>query len=421
MKRFSQFRVFTVPMKSARSLGETVFGLLAFYCSAPARKPRARNLLSHLGFGVLFGVLAAQSVQAEQLTIHWDDNSYDEEGFVIERTRDGNTFVEVGRVPANFTQFTDPTVNPVTAYWYRITAYSAVGRSASSNVAGAVTPLNPQTPAEVHWQQTGIAKSKLTNLSARTIPGTGDRSLIVGFVVKDASKSVLLRAVGPGIAAYMTAATLQDPNLIVRDGGSSLLENDDWGGTEPLKSASSRVGAFPLVDSSRDAVLLSDFSPRGYTVAVNGSGSGYAMAEIYDADVTPTSPGRLVNLSVRAQTGNGDDVLIVGFVIAGSTPMRVLVRGGGPVLANLGVATALADPQLDLYRGREKWDRNDDWRGDASIDVASVEAGAFRWTNPASYDAALVVTLPPGSYTAIVSGVSNTTGVALAEVYELPW
>jgi hypothetical protein len=377
--------------------------------------------LGHFGSAFLFGILVTPLVQAEQLTLRWDDNSYAEEGFVIERTSDGNTFVEVGRVPANFTQFTDTTVNPVTAYWYRVTAYNSDARSVSSNVAGAVTPYNSQTPAEVHWQEAGVAKSKLTNLSARTIPGTGDRSLIVGFVVKDASKSVLLRAVGPGIAAYMTAATLQDPNLVVRDGGSALLENDDWGGTEPLKNASNRVGAFPLMDSSRDAVLLSDFSPRGYTVAVNGSGSGYAMAEIYDADVTSTSPGRLVNLSVRAQTGNGDDVLIVGFVIAGSTPMRVLVRGGGPVLADLGVATALADPQLELYRGREKWDRNDDWRGETSTDSASVEAGAFRWTNPASKDAALVATLPPGSYTAIVSGVSSTTGVALAEVYELPW
>jgi hypothetical protein len=369
---------------------------------------------------ILFATLLFPSIHAEQLTVQWDDNSYSEDGFVIERTSDGNTFVEVGRVPANFTSFIDQTVSPVTAYWYRITAYSSSARSVPSNVAGAVTPLNAHTSAEAYWQQNGFAKSKLTNLSARTIPGTGDRSLIVGFVIRDASKSVLLRAVGPGIAAYMTAATLQDPNLVVRDGASSVLENDNWGGTEPLKAASNRVGAFPLADSSRDAVLLSDFSPRGYTVSVSGPGSGYAIAEIYDADVTPTSPGRLVNLSVRAQTGNGDDVLIVGFVISGSTPMRVLVRGGGPALADVGVATALINPQLELYRGSEKWDRNDNWGGDARIDDASIAAGAFRWHNPASKDAALVLTLPPGSYTAIVSGVSGATGVALAEVYELP-
>lgn len=365
-------------------------------------------------------MIVLTSGQAAQLRVQWDDNSSVETGFVIERTSDGHHFAEVGSVPANVTTFIDTNVAPATAYWYRVTAHTASERSVASNVTGAIIPLDANTSAETHWLQSGIAKSKLSNLSARTVPGSGERALIVGFVVKDGSKSVLLRGIGPGIAAYMSAATLADPTLTLQAGNVELLTNDNWGGTDQLKTVFNQVGAFPLADGSRDAALLSDFSPRGYTVSVKGGGTGYAMAEIYDADVGASTAGRLVNLSVRAQTGMGDDVLIVGFVVAGKTPMRVLIRGGGPALFALGVNSALNDPQLELYRGNVKWDRNDNWSGDFAVEQACAESGAFRWTNPGSKDAALVAVLPPGNYTALVSGVRGATGVALAEVYELP-
>jgi hypothetical protein len=364
--------------------------------------------------------MAILSVQATQLTVQWDDNSTEEEGFAIERTLDGNTFVEVGRVPANVTTFVDSDVAPASAVWYRVTAYKSGDRSASSNVAGSLTPFDSSTTAEVHWQRSGVVRSKLMNLSARAIPGSGERSLIVGFVVKSGGKSVLLRAVGPGLAPYMSSGTLQDPSLTVKEGDLTLLANDDWGGTERLRGVFNQLGAFPLAEASRDAALLGDFSPRSYTVFVTGAGSGYAMAEIYDADMAAASPGRLVNLSVRAQTGIGDDVLIVGFVVAGSTPLRVLIRGAGPALYNLGVTTALADPQLELFRGNVKWDHNNDWKAGAMLDNAFVETGAFRWPISGSKDAAMAVILPPGAYTALVSGVRGASGVALAEVYELP-
>jgi hypothetical protein len=118
--------------------------------------------------------------------------------------------------------------------------------------------------------------------------------------------------------------------------------------------------------------------------------------------------------------GTGDGVLIAGFVISGATPMRVLIRAVGPTLSSNGVTTALTDPQLALYRGSVLWDYNDNWAGEAKLAAAFTEAGAARWTDSGSKDAALLVTLPPGAYTAIVSGVNGASGVALAEVYELP-
>jgi hypothetical protein len=99
--------------------------------------------------------------------------------------------------------------------------------------------------------------------------------------------------------------------------------------------------------------------------------------------------------------------------------MRVLLRASGPALSGLGVAGALANPQLALFQGGDQKAYNDDWGGREELKAASAEAGAFAWRDRASTDAALIATLSPGAYTAVISGVEATSGVALAEVYEL--
>lgn len=262
--------------------------------------------------------------------------------------------------------------------------------------------------------------SRLMNLSVRSIPGPDDRALLVGFVVKDASKSMLVRAVGPGLKTYTDVPTYGDPKLSINDGSHEIAVNDNWGGTDNLRNSFLRVGAFPLSDSSSDAAVLTELAPRSYTANVTGVGSGLALAEIYDADQSSTPSGRLVNLSARAYAAPGDGVLIVGFVISGDTPLRVLVRGIGPGLADKGVKSYLADPQLDLYRGNALLQHNDDWSGSTTLAAAFAQTGAFALSNSGSKDAALVATLSPGMYTVVVSGVGGTAGVALAEVYELP-
>jgi hypothetical protein len=366
-------------------------------------------------------MLSIVHVRAAHATVGWNDNSSGETGFKIERAIAGSAFVEVARVAENVTSYVDSNLSATTTYWYRVRAYNSVASSDYSNVAEFTTGSDANTTAAaVDSPQKAVALSRLANLSVRAIPGTGDQSLIVGFVVAQASKPILVRGVGPGLAAYTTAATLQDPALTIQGGDSSILENDNWGGTDRLKAVFNQVGAFPLSDGSRDAALLSNFAPGNYTVLVKGAGSGLAMAEIYEADTTANVTGQLVNLSARAQAGTGDGVLIAGFVITGSAPLRVLVRAAGPTLSNYGVASPLADPQLDLFCGSVQWDHNDNWAGSAELDAAFTEAGAFRYPNPGSKDAALVAILPPGAYTAVVSGVNGATGVALVEVYELP-
>jgi len=206
--------------------------------------------------------------------------------------------------------------------------------------------------------------------------------------------------------------------------GEKVLVNDNWGDVPDvaaLRASTSSQGAFALPEASRDAAMLVTLPPGGYTVQVAGSGTGaaaqgVAIIEVYEADANPSS---LVNLSCRAHVGTGGDILIAGFTISGSESKRILVRGVGPTLANLGVSGTLADPKLDVIRqgAASPLASSDDW--DAALAPAFSSVGAFSLT-PGSKDAALVLNLPPGSYTAQISGVGNSTGVAIVEVYEVP-
>lgn len=379
--------------------------------------PKSGRAFGWWDLAVLCGSTLLSVASGAELTVTWDDNSTNETGFEIECAVDGGAFIKIADVPANITHYVHGNVAPSTSYMYRVRAVNDSAQSAYSNVASFTT--SPDGNSGSGGLLFGAeSSSRLTNLSARAIAGTGDRSLIVGFVVKNAGKSVLVRAIGPGLSALTSASTLSDPFLSIRQGAVSVMENDDWGGSATLKAAFSQLGAFPLNDQSKDAAVLGQFSAGGYTAVVTGAGTGLAMAEIYDADSSDHPNGKLVNISVRAETSVGDGVLIVGFVIEGTSPMRVLIRASGPSLSDLGVAGAVADPQLDVFRGNVRLDGNDNWGGRSDLKAAFNDAGAFAWP-ASSKDAALIAVLAPGAYTAIVSGVAGSTGVTMAEVYEL--
>jgi sugar lactone lactonase YvrE len=265
--------------------------------------------------------------------------------------------------------------------------------------------------------------ARLSNLSVRTNAGTGDNTLIVGFALGGAGTSgsgaVLLRGVGPTLGAFGVGGALADPLMTVFQGTTQVAANDDWAGGFDFSS----VGAFNFAGSPpRDAAIHNPALPaNSYSIQILGKNNttGIALAEIYnatpDAVFTGTTP-RLVNVSARTQVGTGDEILITGFVVTGTAPLRVLVRAVGPTLQAFGVGGVLADPKLDLFRDSAKIAENDNWEAATAATFAGV--GAFAFT-PGSRDAALVATLEPGAYTAQVSGVGATTGVALVEVYEL--
>jgi uncharacterized protein (DUF1800 family) len=134
--------------------------------------------------------------------------------------------------------------------------------------------------------------------------------------------------------------------------------------------------------------------------------------------VAHAQPARLANLSTRALTGTGDSVLTTGFVIAPGANKQVLIRAIGPTLSAFGLPGILPDPKLDLFATGSNVviASNDNWN---AADAATMAAAGAFTLPPGSKDAAIVVTLAPGNYTAQVSGVGTTTGLALVEVYEV--
>ena len=131
--------------------------------------------------------------------------------------------------------------------------------------------------------------------------------------------------------------------------------------------------------------------------------------------VTPTPPAQAVNLSTRMRVQSGDDVAIGGFIIMGADAKRVLLRAIGPSLGSAGVPDALTDPIMELH-GPVGFStmRNNDWR---ETQEKEIQATGLAPTN--DLESAIIVTLAPGSYTAIVRGNNNTSGVALVEVYDI--
>lgn len=266
----------------------------------------------------------------------------------------------------------------------------------------------------------------LRNVSTRGAVGSGERVLVAGFVVSgDAPKRMLVRAIGPGLAGLGVTGTLANPNLLLYRGSSIINQNDDWGNNPEAQAAAAQVGALPLPAGSRDSALVVTLNPGIYTAVVGGvnASSGVALAEVFDLDVPePFTAQKVLNLSTRGDVGTGDRILVAGFVVNGSSAKRVLIRAVGPALGALGVSGTLADLFLRIFQGTSVIRENDNWESGNNLALlldAAAKSGAFAL--PAGgKDAAVLLTLPPGSYSAQVSGVGGTTGISLVEVYEVP-
>jgi cyclophilin family peptidyl-prolyl cis-trans isomerase len=266
--------------------------------------------------------------------------------------------------------------------------------------------------------------SRITSLSIRIGAGTGDQTLIAGFQVSGNGKSLLIRGVGPTLANYSVPGFLVDPLLSLFNGNPTLINsNDNWSdaaNASQIAATAAQLQDFALPAGSKDAALLATLNDGLYTAQVSGVGNttGIALVEVYDAN--PTAASRLTGVSARTQVGTGANILIAGFAITGTAQMKVLLRGVGPTLASFAVNGVLADPQIAVYTspGGFQIASNDNWSDNANAAQISANSG---FPLPAgSKDAALLLTLNPGTYTVQVSGVGNATGVALVEVYEVP-
>ncbi|MFZ9836937.1 MAG: DUF1566 domain-containing protein [Opitutaceae bacterium] len=296
--------------------------------------------------------------------------------------------------------------------------------------AGTYSVLVSGSGGTVESGPAGVAlgTARMANLSVRSGAGAGDATLIVGFVLAGGSPPTLLaRGVGPTLGAFGVGGSLADPVLTLFSGaGVALATNDDWGGgadATALASAAAEFGAFALPAGSRDAALLTAPAAGAYTAQLTGKAgaSGVALVELYHR--SGAGVAGLVNLSARTRVGTGAEVLIAGFVIAGSEPKRLLIRAVGPALAGFGVGDVLADPQLALYRqgSAAALRLNDDWGAGGAVALAAAAGQVGAFALPAnSRDSALLVVLEPGAYTAQISGAGAASGVALLELYDVP-
>lgn len=329
------------------------------------------------------------------------------------------------------------TATNATAYQWRLNGTPLAGATAATLVISPATAAQagsysvvvsgsggPLTSTAATLNVTAATNfGHLSNLSINTTLASGG-NFTMGYVVGGGagSRPLLIRAVGPGLAAFGVPGTLGDPKLDLYSGSTLSGGNDNWGGSASLASAFSSVGAFPLDPASKDAAAqlnVANPSSANTTVVVSGgtSGSGLVLAEIYDLGATfnATTP-RLINVSVNKAMAAGE-TLIAGFVIAGDTARTVLIRAVGPGLAAFGVPGTMTDPALALFSGSTQIADNDNWGGDAQVSAAFTQVGAFG-LNATSKDAVLLVTLAPGAYTAQVKGTA--AGLALVEVYEVP-
>ncbi|MGE5095853.1 MAG: choice-of-anchor D domain-containing protein [Betaproteobacteria bacterium] len=253
---------------------------------------------------------------------------------------------------------------------------------------------------------------RLSSISTRLQVLTGNDVLIGGFIVGGATpKQVVVRARGPSLASQGVAGALADPTLTVVPAVGDAITNDDWGSAANA-AALSATGLAPA--NAKESALLMTLNPGGYTAVVSGVGgaTGIAIVEVYEVD-HPESP--LTGISTRALVQSGDNVMIGGFLIQGATPQTVVVRARGPSLASQGVTNVLANPMLQLVRAADNAvvGINDDWGSAAN--AAQVTASGFAPLDPR--ESAILLTLDPGAYTAIVSGVGGTSGVGIVEVY----
>ncbi len=250
----------------------------------------------------------------------------------------------------------------------------------------------------------------LLNVSTRLHTEEGEQTLIAGFIINgDTPKNILIRGLGPSLPLD---GVLLAPALTLYDQAGEIIEsNIFWADTDPVPILLS--GLAP--PDTNEAALYVTLFPGSYTVSLlDTTGiSGIGLLEVYD--ISADSDSAVANLSTRGNVGTGNNVMIGGFILSEDEPTTILVRAIGPSLAEAGVTNPLADPVLDLHGANgELILSNDDWRSTQEADIIATSI-------PPSDDreSAILATLQPAAYTAILRGKSAITGIALVEIYNL--
>jgi hypothetical protein len=278
------------------------------------------------------------------------------------------------------------------------------------NVVIATQYIGPMASASPVPSPTPTAR--LQNISSRLLIQTGSNVGIAGFVVEGTeAKKLLLRGLGPTLAQFNVTGAIQNPTLELYDGSGSLITtNDNWKDTQQAEITATQL--VPPADA--EAAILATLQPGAYTAIQTGAGggTGVGLIEVYDVD--PLAASRLINISTRGLVGTGNSLLIGGCSLAGGSGSNdVVIRALGPSLVPLGVNNALPDPVVTLYDSNANViTTNDNWKDSQRSVIENIGLQP-----PNDLDAAILVTLAAGNYTAIVTDKNGSTGVGLVEVY----
>jgi Matrixin len=311
-------------------------------------------------------------------------------------------------------QHVDAIMNSVTSDRETLSADDLAGGQ-SMYGASVPTPTPTPTPAPSPTPTPSPFPSHFANISTRIDVGTGNNVMIAGFTVSGSqSKTVIVRVLGPTLASYGITNALNDPTLELHNSSGTIATNDDWqNGTQ-----ASQIGASGYAPpNSTEPAIIATLPAGAYTAIVRGynNSTGVGLVEVYELDA---SSSRLSNISTRGPVGKNQDVLITGLIVDGSTSKRLIIRAIGPSLAAppFSLSGALSDPVLELHDSSGNLlASNDDWGSGSQ--VAAILSSGYQPSN--AKESAIITTLSGGSYTAIIRGVNNSTGIALVEAYDL--
>ena len=292
----------------------------------------------------------------------------------------------------------------------------AGGGSATLTIAASGTP----TPT-YQWYLNGLAVPGATSaslsVSSATIANAGSYTCVATNVAGSATSSAAVLNVdaAPVLTSQPASQTIASGSLVVFNAPATGF---------PAPTYQWSLNNTPISGATQPTLVVSGATAANagsYTCTVTNSQGSVTSSAATLAVTTTSSPGRLVNVSCRAQVGTGANELIMGYVIGGSGTTGnepVLIRASGPALTQFGVTGVLVDPQLTLNNGTTVLATDSGWAGNASVASTAAAVGAFAWNSSTSLDSALLSSLAGGGYTAQIAGASGDTGVALAEVYD---
>jgi len=288
--------------------------------------------------------------------------------------------------------------------------------TATATPVSTATPSPGITPTPTPTPTPGVTPApgaQAVNLSTRMRVQTGDNVGIGGFIITgSAPKHLLLRAIGPSLTGSGVPDALADPVLELHGPGIATVTNDNWRDDPVQQAAIIATGIAPT--NNLEAAIDATLNPGAYTAVLRGKNntSGVALIEVYD--LSQAVPAKLANISTRAFVSTGNNIVIAGFTLGNNSGnTQIVLRGLSPA----GVPGPLPDPTIEVRDGNGALiDSNNNWQDNPA---QAAQLTAANLAPPGNLDSAIMLTLPPGAYTALLAGFNNATGIALVEVYDL--